>query len=446
MEALIKVNALSFLGHPGAAAGRARRGHGLRAGAGARPGHRPGLALRHARRRGDARWSSACPTVTEAPSRERLRWEKELLGLYLSDHPLGEMADRDGRLRQHLDRRHRRRPRPGARRRRRHGRGHPPRHHPQQGVDGGGHAGGHAGLGRCRRLPAHLCRRRRRGQADRRRRAARRRARRPQGRRDGRPGRRGLDLGRGHREGCHEPSPRRSPPAIVVAARPAAQRQWQRQRQRHRQWRGAPAGWATSARPAERQPSPAETLVVPRVSPLRGSQPAGTLTITIGGAPPCGRAPSRADQLRRSRRASAPPPLDIPPQEPMEPISGPSGAAGLRRRWRPKGRMSRRCPTRPAQPWPWPPARAPYPSSRRSRARSCTSASRRPPTSGSWPPSRSSRRSSSHDPGRRRSCCTSRLVRDARRRCVWASASPTTPSCWPSVGRRFGGLLQLTLA
>jgi len=32
------------------------------------------------------------PTTTEAPSRERLRWEKELLGLYLSEHPLGELA------------------------------------------------------------------------------------------------------------------------------------------------------------------------------------------------------------------------------------------------------------------------------------------------------------------------------------------------------------------
>ncbi|HYI21492.1 MAG TPA: OB-fold nucleic acid binding domain-containing protein, partial [Candidatus Limnocylindrales bacterium] len=30
--------------------------------------------------------------ITEAPPRERLRWEKELLGLYLSDHPLGELA------------------------------------------------------------------------------------------------------------------------------------------------------------------------------------------------------------------------------------------------------------------------------------------------------------------------------------------------------------------
>ena len=33
------------------------------------------------------------PAATEAPSRERLRWEKELLGLYLSEHPLGELAE-----------------------------------------------------------------------------------------------------------------------------------------------------------------------------------------------------------------------------------------------------------------------------------------------------------------------------------------------------------------
>ena len=32
------------------------------------------------------------PARPEAPVRERLRWEKELLGLYLSDHPLGELA------------------------------------------------------------------------------------------------------------------------------------------------------------------------------------------------------------------------------------------------------------------------------------------------------------------------------------------------------------------
>jgi len=27
------------------------------------------------------------------PRKERLRWEKELLGLYLSEHPLGDIAD-----------------------------------------------------------------------------------------------------------------------------------------------------------------------------------------------------------------------------------------------------------------------------------------------------------------------------------------------------------------
>src|SRR4051812_35232745 len=36
------------------------------------------------------------PSVPEAPVRERLRWEKELLGLYLSEHPMGEVADRVG--------------------------------------------------------------------------------------------------------------------------------------------------------------------------------------------------------------------------------------------------------------------------------------------------------------------------------------------------------------
>jgi DNA polymerase-3 subunit alpha len=36
------------------------------------------------------------PDVPETPTRERLRWEKELLGLYLSDHPLGEIAETIG--------------------------------------------------------------------------------------------------------------------------------------------------------------------------------------------------------------------------------------------------------------------------------------------------------------------------------------------------------------
>jgi DNA polymerase III subunit alpha len=38
------------------------------------------------------------PNAPEVPTRERLRWEKELLGLYLSDHPLGEVAEQIGRF------------------------------------------------------------------------------------------------------------------------------------------------------------------------------------------------------------------------------------------------------------------------------------------------------------------------------------------------------------
>ncbi len=38
------------------------------------------------------------PAATEVPTRERLRWEKELLGLYLSEHPMGEVAEQVGRF------------------------------------------------------------------------------------------------------------------------------------------------------------------------------------------------------------------------------------------------------------------------------------------------------------------------------------------------------------
>ena len=38
------------------------------------------------------------PAATEVPVRERLRWEKELLGLYLSEHPMGEVAAQVGQF------------------------------------------------------------------------------------------------------------------------------------------------------------------------------------------------------------------------------------------------------------------------------------------------------------------------------------------------------------
>jgi DNA polymerase-3 subunit alpha len=38
------------------------------------------------------------PQTTEVPVRERLRWEKELLGLYLSEHPMGEVVEQVGQF------------------------------------------------------------------------------------------------------------------------------------------------------------------------------------------------------------------------------------------------------------------------------------------------------------------------------------------------------------
>ncbi len=38
------------------------------------------------------------PVTPETPVRERLRWEKELMGLYLSDHPMGAVADHVGQF------------------------------------------------------------------------------------------------------------------------------------------------------------------------------------------------------------------------------------------------------------------------------------------------------------------------------------------------------------
>ncbi len=90
LESLIKVGALSRFGHPAqllmglddamaaAQAEQRDRSSGQTAlfGGEAEPG-----AL-----------EKPLPAATEAPPRERLRWEKELIGLYLSDHPLAALA------------------------------------------------------------------------------------------------------------------------------------------------------------------------------------------------------------------------------------------------------------------------------------------------------------------------------------------------------------------
>ena len=94
------------------------------------------------------------PATPETPVRERLRWEKELMGLYLSDHPMGEVADRvglfvtaysgdlkdetlDGQRVVHRRDRDRQ----------------PDDHHEVEVDDGGGDARGPAGDARGRRVP-----------------------------------------------------------------------------------------------------------------------------------------------------------------------------------------------------------------------------------------------------------------------------------------------------
>ena len=92
----------------------------------------------------------------EIPRRERLRWEKELIGLYLSEHPLGDIAGGAAGLRDRLHRRAGRGGRPGQ--------GHAGRdpHLVAPGGDPGGldharrHAGGPPGIGRGGRLPEGL--------------------------------------------------------------------------------------------------------------------------------------------------------------------------------------------------------------------------------------------------------------------------------------------------
>jgi DNA polymerase III alpha subunit len=93
VESLIKAGAMASLGSPGSLLARldtaleagARHQRDVAAGQGtlfdlfaaAAP-----LAL-----------AEPAPEEDEVPRKERLRWEKELLGLYLSEHPLGDIAD-----------------------------------------------------------------------------------------------------------------------------------------------------------------------------------------------------------------------------------------------------------------------------------------------------------------------------------------------------------------
>ncbi|OGN87762.1 MAG: DNA polymerase III subunit alpha [Chloroflexi bacterium GWC2_73_18] len=94
LESLVKVGALSALGHPGQlllalddamASGQAIQRD--------RASGQTSLFELAGPDLDAAALERPLPEASEAPLKERLRWEKELLGLYLSDHPLGALAD-----------------------------------------------------------------------------------------------------------------------------------------------------------------------------------------------------------------------------------------------------------------------------------------------------------------------------------------------------------------
>jgi DNA polymerase-3 subunit alpha len=91
LESLIRVGALNDIGHP--AQLLVALDDALAAGQAAQRDRLTGqVSLFDSGADSDVLERPLPQNISEAPPRERLRWEKELLGLYLSDHPLGELA------------------------------------------------------------------------------------------------------------------------------------------------------------------------------------------------------------------------------------------------------------------------------------------------------------------------------------------------------------------
>jgi len=95
LESLIKVGAMSRFGH--AAQLLAALDDALAAGGAAQRDRTTGQTALFDLGSSPEALEKPLPQVPEALSRERLRWEKELLGLYLSEHPLGAIADQIAR-------------------------------------------------------------------------------------------------------------------------------------------------------------------------------------------------------------------------------------------------------------------------------------------------------------------------------------------------------------
>ncbi|HYM83107.1 MAG TPA: DNA polymerase III subunit alpha, partial [Candidatus Dormibacteraeota bacterium] len=95
LESLAKVGALDAFGHPGQIL--VGLDDAMAAGASVQRDRASGqTSLFEIAAADPTALERPLPPATEVPVRERLRWEKELLGLYLSQHPMGEVADRVG--------------------------------------------------------------------------------------------------------------------------------------------------------------------------------------------------------------------------------------------------------------------------------------------------------------------------------------------------------------
>ena len=325
MEALIKVDALGFLGHPAQ----------LLAGLDEAMAYGQAQARDRATGQGslfdmlddgaDSGLAQRLPTVTEAPSRERLRWEKELLGLYLSDHPLGELAEEmagyvntwTGDIGEDLDQ--------------------------ERVVVGGMAVNVRRVITRNKDSMAVVTLEDMQGSVD--------VVIFPRTYADaGVAAKLNEDAvlliaGRVDHKGDEtvvladavwtwEEATEKGREAFAAEVA-AGDRGRRGGRRRNGNGRGRGPGNGNvrpdspvppGTAPGEATgPSPAETIVVPRVSPLRGSRPEGTITITIGGPPPRPVRPGGpvAPAIEAGPPADAAPPLDIPPQEVLEPVSGP---------------------------------------------------------------------------------------------------------------------------
>ena len=96
LESLVKVGALDRLGHPAQLLDALD--DALAAGQATQRDRLTGQTSLFDLAADSVELEKPLPVRSEAPLRERLRWEKELLGLYLSDHPLGEIAEPLGRF------------------------------------------------------------------------------------------------------------------------------------------------------------------------------------------------------------------------------------------------------------------------------------------------------------------------------------------------------------